>query len=328
VTATAAPGFVGQRVRRKEDARLVRGAGRFVADITVPGALHAAILRSPFAYAGITRLDVSPALAVPGVEAAFSGADLAGRVGAFIEGARREILEQIRELGTSNIIVNAKKPPAEQNAKKAEGNYLLTYGLTFHDLRQIRITVPSVTAALRAWRGGDARAQDELMQLVYPELHRRAERLLARERPGHTLQPTALISELYLRLVDQRQAQWQDRAHFFAIASQLMRRVLVDEARKRRNLKRGGEYIRVDVDEVELSNEPRDLDLLALDQALDSLSEFAPRKSKVVELRFFGGLNIEETALVLGISTDIVKREWRTAKLWLLEELSKSISGV
>jgi len=104
--------------------------------------------------------------------------------------------------------------------------------------------------------------------------------------------------------------------------------VLVDEARKRRNLKRGGEYIRVDVDEVELSNEPRDLDLLALDQALDSLSEFAPRKSKVVELRFFGGLNIEETALVLGISTDIVKREWRTAKLWLLEELSKSISGV
>jgi RNA polymerase sigma factor (TIGR02999 family) len=188
--------------------------------------------------------------------------------------------------------------------------------------------IGNITQLLLQWRRGDESALEQLMPLVYEELRRLARQCMRGERAGHTLQTTALVNEAYIRLVNSSRVQWQDRAHFFAIASQLMRRVLVDEARKRRNLKRGGEYIRVDVDEVELSNEPRDLDLLALDQALDSLSEFAPRKSKVVELRFFGGLNIEETALVLGISTDIVKREWRTAKLWLLEELSKSISGV
>ena len=162
------------------------------------------------------------------------------------------------------------------------------------------------------------------MPLVYEELRRMARQCMRGERAGHTLQTTALVNEAYLRLVNSSRVHWQDRAHFFAIASQLMRRVLVDEARKRHNLKRGGEYTRVTVDQVELSSQPRDLDLLALDQALDGLAEFAPRKSKVVELRFFGGLSIEETALVMGISIDIVKREWRTAKLWLLQELSES----
>ena len=165
------------------------------------------------------------------------------------------------------------------------------------------------------------------MPLVYEELRRLARQCMRGERAGHTLQTTALVNEAYFRLVNSSRVHWQDRAHFFAIASQLMRRVLVDEARKRRNLKRGGDYTRVKIDEVELNSPPRDLDLLALDQALDGLAGFAPRKSKVVELRFFGGLSIEETALVLGISTDIVKREWRTAKLWLLQELSESISG-
>ncbi len=149
---------------------------------------------------------------------------------------------------------------------------------------------------------------------------------MRRERAGHTLQTTALVNEAYLRLVNSSRVQWQDRAHFFAIVSQLMRRVLVDEARKRRNQKRGGELTRVAIDEVEMNKPPRDFDLLALDHALNQLAEFAPRKGKVVELRFFGGLSIEETAMVLGVSTDIVKREWRTAKLWLLQELSDSTS--
>jgi RNA polymerase sigma factor (TIGR02999 family) len=165
------------------------------------------------------------------------------------------------------------------------------------------------------------------MPLVYEELRRLARRCMRGERAGHTLQTTALVNEAYLRLVNSSRVQWQDRAHFFAITSQLMRRVLVDEARKRRNLKRGSEFTRVDFEEVELSSEPRDIDLLSLDQALNALAEFSSRKSKVVELRFFGGLSIEETALVLGVSTDIVKREWRTAKLWLLQELNESVAG-
>ena len=185
----------------------------------------------------------------------------------------------------------------------------------------------NITQLLLDWRRGDQSALDQLMPLVYEELRRLARQCMRGERSGHTLQTTALVNEAYLRLVNSSRVQWQDRAHFFAIASQLMRRVLVDEARKRRNLKRGGEYTRINIDEVELSSQPRDCDLLALDQALDSLTAFAPRKGKVVELRFFGGLSIEETALVLGISTDIVKREWRTAKLWLLQELGQSVLG-
>jgi RNA polymerase sigma factor (TIGR02999 family) len=183
------------------------------------------------------------------------------------------------------------------------------------------MTDAAVTAALRAWRGGDARAQDELMQLVYPELHRRAERLLARERPGHTLQPTALISELYLRLVDQRQAQWQDRAHFFAISAQLMRRILVDFARSRHYAKRGGGAQRVSLDEALTISDRSYEDVLALDEALSSLASMDGRKSQVVELRFFGGLSVEETAEALKVSPETVLRDWRLAKVWLTREL-------
>jgi len=189
------------------------------------------------------------------------------------------------------------------------------------------MTDASVTAALRAWRGGDARAQDELMQLVYPELHRRAERLLARERPGHTLQPTALISELYLRLVDQRQAQWQDRAHFFAIAARLMRRVLLDHARRHGAGKRGGHVRPVPLDLAgELpADAPRELE--ALDEALGDLAALDATAAAVVELRFFGGMSVEETATVLGSSTATVGRQWRAARAWLHSRLAADGAG-
>jgi RNA polymerase sigma-70 factor, ECF subfamily len=182
----------------------------------------------------------------------------------------------------------------------------------------------NITNLLLQWRRGDQSALEHLMPLVYDELHRLARQCMRRERAGHTLQTTALVNEAYLRLADSSRVQWQDRAHFFAIAAQLMRRVLVDEARKRLNQKRGGEFTRVEIDAVQVNIKPREFDLLALDQALERLAEHAPRKCRVVELRFFGGLSIEETALVLGVSVDIVKREWRTAKLWLLQELAEA----
>ena len=179
-----------------------------------------------------------------------------------------------------------------------------------------------ITQLLLQWRGGDESALDRLMPLVYEELRRLARHCMRRERAGHTLQTTALVNEAYLRMVKSSQVEWHDRAHFFAIAAQLMRRVLVDEARKRHYQKRGGEFTRIELDETVLAADQREFDLLALDEALDRLAEFAPRKCRVVEMRFFGGLSINETGTVLGVSTDIVKREWRTAKLWLLHELS------
>ena len=160
------------------------------------------------------------------------------------------------------------------------------------------------------------------MPLVYDELRRMARQCMRRERGVHTLQTTALVNEAYLRMVKSSQVDWHDRAHFFAIAAQLMRRVLVDEARKRHSQKRGGEVTRIELDEALMPKHEREFDLLALDQALDRLAQFAPRKSRVIEMRFFGGLSINETGAVLGVSNDIVKREWRTAKLWLLDELS------
>ena len=179
-----------------------------------------------------------------------------------------------------------------------------------------------ITQLLLQWRGGDESALDRLMPLVYEELRRLARQCMRREQVGHTLQTTALVNEAYLRMVKSSQVEWHDRAHFFAIAAQLMRRVLVDEARRRHYQKRGGEFTRIELDETVLAADQREFDLLALDEALDRLAEFAPRKCRVVEMRFFGGLSINETGTVLGVSTDIVKREWRTAKLWLLRELS------
>jgi RNA polymerase sigma factor (TIGR02999 family) len=184
-----------------------------------------------------------------------------------------------------------------------------------------------VTRLLLEWRNGDASALDRLVPLVYEDLRRLAHRCLRREREGHTLQTTALVNEAYLRLVGSSRVQWQDRAHFFALATQLMRRVLVDEARRRNVQKRGGEQTRVALEEADAIAPERHLDLVALDDALRRLSDVAPRKARVVEMRFFGGLTIEETAAVLEISTDVVKREWRTAKLWLLRALTEVEDG-
>ena len=172
------------------------------------------------------------------------------------------------------------------------------------------------------WRAGDASALERLIPLVHDELRRLARQCMRREREGHTLQTTALVNEAYLRLVNSSRVEWHDRAHFFAIASQLMRRVLVDEARKHHFQKRGGGFTRITLDGKLATSQQRELDLLALDVALDRLAQFAPRKSQIVELRFFGGLSVNETGTVLGVSTDTVKRELRTAKLWLLRELS------
>lgn len=179
-----------------------------------------------------------------------------------------------------------------------------------------------ITQLLLQWRGGDEAALELLVPLVYDELRRLAHQCMRRERVGHTLQTTALVNEAYLRLVDSSRVEWHDRAHFFAVAAQLMRRVMVDEARKRHHQKRGGDFTRIALDEALTTVHQREVDLLALDEALDRLAQFAPRKCRVVELRFFGGLSINETGAALGVSADIVKREWRTAKLWLLHELS------
>jgi RNA polymerase sigma factor (TIGR02999 family) len=180
-----------------------------------------------------------------------------------------------------------------------------------------------VTALLMAWRGGDPDAADRLLPLVLDELRRMARRQMAGERRDHVLQPTALINEVYLRLVDIRRMQWQDRAHFFAMAARLMRRVLVDFARARRKQKRGGALQRVTLDPNLLATRDTPEDLLAIDTALTALAAEHERKSQVVELRFFGGLNVEETAEVLKISPETVTRDWQFAKTWLLRALTQ-----
>jgi RNA polymerase sigma factor (TIGR02999 family) len=178
-----------------------------------------------------------------------------------------------------------------------------------------------VTELLRAWSDGDDAALERLMPLVEAELRRLAATYMSRERRGHTLQTTALINEAFLRLTDARSVRWQDRAHFLGIAARLMRRVLVDHARSRGYRKRGGDARRVTLDEELIASPDPALDLVALDRALDALAKTDPRKSQVIELRFFGGLSVEEAAQVLRVSPDTVKRDWRLAKLWLLREL-------
>jgi len=170
---------------------------------------------------------------------------------------------------------------------------------------------------------GNQDAAARLIPLVYEELHRLAERRLRLERPNHTLQPTALVHEAYLKLVAQRNANWQSRAHFFALASQLMRRILVDYARSRLRAKRGGKQVKLPLDEALLFTEDRCDELLALDESLERLEKLDARQSRIVELRFFGGLTVEEAAEVLGISPKTVKREWSTAKAWLYGELKE-----
>ncbi|HEX4950321.1 MAG TPA: sigma-70 family RNA polymerase sigma factor [Blastocatellia bacterium] len=179
-----------------------------------------------------------------------------------------------------------------------------------------------VSQLLTEWGRGDQEALERLMPLVYDELRRLASRHLRRERPDHTLQTTALVHEAYLALVGQRHANWQNRAQFFAIASQLMRRILVDYARSHRATKRGGDYIKLSLDEAVALSDEKSADLLALDEALDRLATVDPQQSRVVELRVFGGLSVEETAAALDISPRTVKREWSMAKAWLHQQIN------
>jgi RNA polymerase sigma factor (TIGR02999 family) len=178
-----------------------------------------------------------------------------------------------------------------------------------------------VTALLLKWGAGDEVALQELIPLVHRELHNIARRCMAGERPGNSLQATALVNEVFLRLVDVQRVNWQDRAHFLAMSARLMRRILVDHARRRRYQKRGGGAARVTFDEALMVGEGPGQDVIALDDALDALAKFDERKSRVVELRFFGGLSVEETASVLKVSPDTVMRDWRLAKAWLLREM-------
>ena len=178
-----------------------------------------------------------------------------------------------------------------------------------------------VTRLLVAWGDGDRAALDRLMPLVHAELRRLARHYMSRERPGHTLQSTALVNEAYLRLVDQENMRWENRAHFFGIAARLMRQILVEHARSRQAAKRGGRQFRLSLSKVDRVASGPDLDLLALDEALGRLEALDPQKSRIVELRYFGGLGIDETAEVVGKSPATVKREWSLARAWLRSEI-------
>jgi len=182
---------------------------------------------------------------------------------------------------------------------------------------------PDVTKLLVAWNNWEQDALEQLTPLVYTELHRLAHRYMDRERHGHLLQSTALVHEAYQRLINLKNVSWQNRAHFFAVSAQLMRRILVDYARSRLYSKRGGEWRHVPLNEAVAVFPDRQTDIVALDDALRTLADIDPRKSQVVEMRFFGGLSIKETAEVLNVSPETVLRDWRLAKVWLLRQLSQ-----
>jgi len=184
-----------------------------------------------------------------------------------------------------------------------------------------------ITGLLVAWGAGDEQALAALTPLVYEELHRLAHRYMGGERPGHSLQTTALVNEAYVRLIDWKSVRWQNRAHFFAVSAQLMRRILVDFARSRGYQKRGGGVPAVTLDDAAVVTDDKGADMVALDEALTSLAELDARQSRVVELRFFGGLSLEETAEVLRVSPGTVRRDWSLARAWLHRELSNSVRG-
>lgn len=181
-----------------------------------------------------------------------------------------------------------------------------------------------VTALLRQWRSGDQSALDKLTPLVYDELRRLAHQYISRERPGHTLQTTALVNEAYLRLVDQKDIDWQSRAHFFAVSAQVMRHILVDYARQQAAVKRGGEFQKIELDDEVIVSRERAAQLVELDEAMQTLHKIYPRRSQVVELRYFGGLNNREASEVLKVSEATIERDWRFAKAWLYRELQAS----
>jgi RNA polymerase sigma-70 factor (ECF subfamily) len=181
-----------------------------------------------------------------------------------------------------------------------------------------------VTRLLRAWGKGDLEARDDLIPLVYRELRRRAAAFLRRERSDHTLQPTALVHEAFVRLVGQSRVDWKNRAQFFGVAAQMMRRILVDHARERQRLKRQGAALRVALGEDLAATQPRDSEVLALDRALEELTRLAPRQGQIVELRYFGGLSEEEVAGVLSLSRATITREWQTARAWLFRRMTSA----
>jgi len=184
-------------------------------------------------------------------------------------------------------------------------------------------TPQDVTELLLDWSNGNQAALDQLMPLVYEELHRLAHQYMARERPEHSLQTSALLNEAYLKLVDQKNVHWQNRAQFFGIAAKLMRQILVDHARQRHRIKRGGDARHVPLDEAVVVSPARAAEMMALDDALETLAAVDQRKSQILELRFFGGLSIEETAEVLGVSPGTVMRDWTLAKAWLRMEMTR-----
>jgi len=185
------------------------------------------------------------------------------------------------------------------------------------------LSADNLTGLLIEWRQGDKAALDKLTPLVYDELRRIAHRYVQRERDGHTLQTTALVNEAYLRLAGQQKIEWRSRAHFFAVTAQVMRHVLIDHARKRHYAKRGGDLQQVSLEDAAMMSQQRAAELVALDEALDELAKLDPRKSRVVELRYFGGLSLEETAEVLEISMMTVRRDWRAAKAWLYKAVMR-----
>ena len=184
-----------------------------------------------------------------------------------------------------------------------------------------------ITTLLVAWGNGDQSALEELAPLVHSELHRLAHQYMVRERTGHTLQTSALVNEAYIRLIDWKEVRWQNRAHFFAVSAKLMRRILVDFARDKQYFKRGGGALRISLSEAAAFPMERGADLVALDEALTTLAEVDPRKGDVVEMRFFGGLSVEEVAEVQKVSKETVMRDWRLAKVWLLRELDREVAG-
>lgn len=210
---------------------------------------------------------------------------------------------------------------ARNSGKPAHGD--LTQGWPEPRIATLSDSTQQVTALLQAWNDGDLGARDQLMPLVYAELRRRAAARLRRESPGHTLQPTALVHEAYLRLVDQTRAHWQNRSQFYGVAAEIMRRILVDRARAHSTAKRSGRWARVTLDPALAATNPPDVDVLDLDIALRALAGFDPRMSRIAELRFFAGLSLEETAAVLDLSVATVERDWQCARAWLFNALSR-----
>lgn len=184
-----------------------------------------------------------------------------------------------------------------------------------------------VTTLLKAWGAGNRQAGEELLPLVYAELRQVARRYMRRERSDHTLQSTALVHEAYLRLVDKKEVAWQDRAHFFALAAREMRRILVEHARARKAEKRGGPAVKLPLEEAEAVAEQKDEEILALEEALGALEALDPQQARIVEMRYFGGLKVEELAVVLGVSTATVDRKWRTARAWLYRKVGQAGEG-